>query len=698
MSLLPIISKEQQEIIEHLKNNKNVMVDSVAGSGKTTCILHTSLSFENLQILSLTYNSKLKIETREKIYKMKITNMEVHSYHSFCVKYYDPTCFTDSEITKINKNNIEKLKNFSYDVIILDESQDITPIYFQLICKIFKDNSIKTPKICILGDEKQSIFDFNNADKRFITLADKIFRFNNYEWVKCKLSRSFRITYEMSDFINICMIKEERIVSYKVSDNKPRYIICNCFGENSGFNKIFHELTYYLDLGYLPQDIFILAPSIQNKSSPIRILENKIKKEIPNIPIFIPMGDDSKIDNDILENKLVFSTFHQVKGLERKVVLITSFDSCYFKYFKKNVNKYECPNELYVATTRASERLSVFHHYENYFLDFIDETLIRTYCDLIEHRPIILKDDFLNNSSSKTIGVCDLIKHLPNEIIDGCCDFLSFKTIKEKGIKIDIPIKTQQDDLFEEVSEITGLAIPIFLDYKINESMTVLNHLRNNNELISIFNKEHKENFSTISLETLIPQDLLKIATCWNSYKTGFLFKIYQIKKYDWLSEENFELSIERLNRFNFKMGTRFECEYKISHKLLKKKDLVGYIDCIFKNNIYEFKCCSELKKEHYIQLAVYKYLYEKSLDNNNTTNTTNTTTNINKLSAKEKNNYYLYNILTDELLLLNTKIEDIENMMDYLIFNKYKLPTYIEDDIFLLNAQNILNQYQHFN
>ena len=41
------------------------------------------------KILLLTYNAKLKIETREKIKSYNIKNMEAHSYHSFCVKYYD---------------------------------------------------------------------------------------------------------------------------------------------------------------------------------------------------------------------------------------------------------------------------------------------------------------------------------------------------------------------------------------------------------------------------------------------------------------------------------------------------------------------------------------------------------------------------------------------------------------------------------
>ena len=177
--MLPIASQEQQSVVEALINN-NVIIDSVAGSGKTTCNLHIATHFQDFNILLLTYNARLKIETRDKIKDLKLSNIETHSYHSFCVKYYDRDCFTDSEIIELLKNNCLLLKSIKYDMIILDETQDMSPLYFQLVCKIFKDNEVTNPKICILGDERQSIFDFMGADQRFITFAEKIFNLNNF--------------------------------------------------------------------------------------------------------------------------------------------------------------------------------------------------------------------------------------------------------------------------------------------------------------------------------------------------------------------------------------------------------------------------------------------------------------------------------------------------------------------------------------
>ena len=80
------LSIEQKDIISSINNN-NVIVDSVAGSGKTTLILNVVKEYKNLNCLILTYNERLKLETREKIKVMKLSNGECHSFNSFCVRW-----------------------------------------------------------------------------------------------------------------------------------------------------------------------------------------------------------------------------------------------------------------------------------------------------------------------------------------------------------------------------------------------------------------------------------------------------------------------------------------------------------------------------------------------------------------------------------------------------------------------------------
>ena len=521
---LPSISQEQKNIIDLLKEKKNIVVDSVAGSGKTTTNLYIAKSFSYLNILLLTYNAKLKIETREKIDKLGITNLETHSYHSFCVKYYDKKCYTDYEILKIINSNIKIKKKINYDIIILDEAQDITNLYYELICKIYNDNNINA-QICLLGDRYQSIYDFNNADPRFIIYSEQLFNFNNLFWNKCQLSQSYRITKEMADFINICLLNSNRIKSNKITNNKPTYIICNTFAD-SITSPQFIELQKYLAMGYKPDEIFILAPSIKSMNSPVRQFENMIKKNIKDVPIYVPSSEDEKLDKEILKNKLVFSTFHQAKGLERKVVIIFGFDDSYFKFYKKELNPLFCPNEFYVATTRASEYLTLLHDDKHDFFQFIHIDRIKNYCNFNIYNELRIQKI---KSKNHETSVTDLIKHLPIEIINNCVSYLKLDIIKKEDNIINIPIKINDKYGYESVSEITGTAIPAFFEYTKFNKMTIL---ESNKEDIEdqVDNLNIKNNLDKIKLENITEEDLLYISNIYCSIKSGFIFKQYQIK------------------------------------------------------------------------------------------------------------------------------------------------------------------------
>ena len=61
--MLHPMSDEQREIVNAMSDH-NVIVDAVAGSGKTTTILHIAKTYADQRILVLTYNSKLRLETQ----------------------------------------------------------------------------------------------------------------------------------------------------------------------------------------------------------------------------------------------------------------------------------------------------------------------------------------------------------------------------------------------------------------------------------------------------------------------------------------------------------------------------------------------------------------------------------------------------------------------------------------------------------
>ena len=744
--MLPNPSSEQLKIIESISKKNNLVVDSVAGSGKTTTNLYISKFLNEKNILLLTYNSKLKLETREKVRKYDINNLEVHSYHSFCVKYYYSQCFTDKILKKVLDDNLESKKKFSYDIIICDEAQDITPLYFKLIKKIYKDNieklGEKTTQLVLLGDVKQSIYKFNKADERFIVYAPQIFNLNNLPWNNKKLNISYRITKEMSEFVNNCMLGKEFIISNKKTGIKPKYIICDTFGTPYGnpINLIsFKIVKQYLDNGYQANDIFILCPSLKSDKSPVRVLENKLKMEIPDLPIYVPVSDEEKLDDSILEDKLVFSTFHQVKGLERKVVLVFSFDNTYNMYYNRDNPEHICANEMYVACTRASEHLIMFHQNGNDYLGFLNKAKLEKYADVIKMGSASTSSKFMNRNVETK--VTDLIKHLPQDVLTEAMKFIDITTIRKKGEYIDIPQKTKQGKLSESVSEINGVAIPLFYELQMKGYISILKKLTSNeneteyNTMSVISNnmrqknmfsflkvdkkveekinekevkkkelKNKKYNIDKINVKKLTPDELLYISNRWCAYKSGYIFKVKQIKTYDWLIEEDLKKSIDRIKSLNISTKTEFEKLYILENKKeLYNRKIIGYVDCYDKINekMYEFKCVKKLKDEYYLQLAVYAYLNENykeeernSIDLRDILLMGNNI--IDKFKEKtdkkeeKETEYYLYNILTDELKEIKFKMEDLREMMKYLIEEKYFKKYEISDTEFIKNMIEI--------
>jgi len=120
-------SIEQKKVVEtYLSNKYNIKVDAVAGSGKTTTILHcANLIDKDESCLALLYNARLKDETRKKTKQLNLQrSLKVHSFHSFAVKYYGAVdACKDEGLSRVVNEGIQPKINFGFNYIILDEVQ-----------------------------------------------------------------------------------------------------------------------------------------------------------------------------------------------------------------------------------------------------------------------------------------------------------------------------------------------------------------------------------------------------------------------------------------------------------------------------------------------------------------------------------------------------------------------------------------------
>jgi len=135
-------SDEQKAIATTLRNGYSVIVNAVAGSGKTTTIKHIAEELYDKKILAILYSKFLANETKDKI---KNPNIDIRTIHSFCQVAYGTQCNNDDGLMRIIRTD-KKYDYKEYDIIIIDEAQDLTPILAKIIMKVIMKVMMKVNK------------------------------------------------------------------------------------------------------------------------------------------------------------------------------------------------------------------------------------------------------------------------------------------------------------------------------------------------------------------------------------------------------------------------------------------------------------------------------------------------------------------------------------------------------------------------
>lgn len=703
-------SEEQLLVLEAIQNKKNVVITAIPGAGKTTQIMLILSVCENLgNTLVLTYNRKLKIETKEKIQDLAASKFfevepEVHTFHSFCQNKYGVQCHTDRGILKIVNENLEMADEMQYDFLVVDECQDMTELYFKVIKKIWHPNL----QLLIVGDPRQSIYGYNGADPRYLTLADKILGVD-FEFMT--LSTSYRMTERITKFLNNCILGENLInpSPAKLGDSwpKPKYIIDDPFRDGYETH-IFGIITSFLLKGYQRDDIFILCPStgsptgIKSNGSrnPIQRLANflsihrtceckKVKHFCKcnkccacatercshNINIFVPGSDDVAITKEDTQGKVVFCTFHKAKGLERKIVIVLGFDLSYHKYYNKDDSPNVCCNPLYVALTRSMEHLIIVQTGDP--LPFVK--LSSEYVDIIEKKYKTTPKNVNStkfNSKPKCLTPHSYVNHMKSEYITNAAKMITLVKKREPQEKIRLSSRHKQPETIEIVCEITGSFIVGLYEYEKDKTKPIYKVFGDIKETTGID--------AILSYDKDIISKLLKRTTEWTADNSGFMFKKIQIRNHNWISPKQLDTikyrmlsTLPRCQYTEEEVPCWIKGDYISGHAI----DFVGRMDIVDKQNkiIWEIKCTEQVKDEHILQLAAYKYinLMSKCVDCRESPN------------DKCENcyacwRYFLFNVKDNSIQEILISDSELVKMMEYLIDKKYRVETSVTDQEFI--------------
>ena len=746
---LPIPSEEQMNIINHIKSgNYNGEVDAVAGSGKTTTILSLATHIAEKSIIQITYNSELKREVSEKKDKYGLTNIAIFTYHSFAYKYYTEEANTDIGISKIIRTGMAPKRPLpQIDILVGDEIQDMNFLYYQFVQKVLTDSGNKSHiRILILGDKYQGLYEFKGADTRFLTLGHKIWSSTSpYPFKQMNLTTSYRVTRQIADFVNKVMLGPdessdgrslslvggssivlgsslgERIHAIKDGPKVSYIRRSNCF---QVYKSIGARIVNMILSGYAkPSDIFVLAASVKQKY--FKMIENMLVEH--NIPCYVPMNDVNTIHSDVIKNKVIFSSFHQSKGRERKVVIIYGFDRTYFDYYNRGADMTVCPSTLYVAATRATEKLIVveaadplpflkythfllrdssFVDFEgepvNFFEDdvvatavaavqchktsptelirFLNENVVITIADLME--------DYLFTSSNTNV---DAVAADPDDFLDS--DLNSDSDLGTTIVSNENFITSSYfgNDVCEEVSDLNGLVIPSLYQERNSGKNSITEYV------LAQIDKErpfYKEKMREIDFsQPLTLANHLLLTNIYKAMNENLYFKLAQIVSYDWLSQDNVDAMFANMDarisepgvlayevaiiKDKYKTAEQTDHKYRridefIERNMGKEFGLLrmnAIVDAISPDTIWEFKCVEALTTEHRLQLLIYAWIMRMILEPD---------------EPQAQRQFKLLNIRTGEMQTLNHSSPLVDEIMVMILKAKYEKYVPKSDDEFV--------------
>lgn len=704
-------SDEQQTVINNLKNGKNVICSAVAGSGKSSTVLATADQLPDKQILQITYNASLRLEIKEKVNVLGLSNITIHTFHSLAVKYYSANCHTDTGIRSLLLHNMKPRSVIpKIDICMLDEFQDCTELYFKFVVKFIRD-MCSPVQLLILGDPKQCLYEFKGADTRFLTMGERIWSgfslLRSNDFVHCSLVMSYRITNQMSRFVNQAMMGHELMSACR--DGEPVTYIRN--NRKNIEKTVIFTINELLNSGTKPNEIFVLAASVKGLNSHVRKMENALVEQ--NIPCHVPMFDTEKMDDRVIEGKIVFSTFHCAKGRQRKYVFLVGFDNNYFNQFARTLtDKSQCPNTLYVGCTRATHGLFLLE-FDQYPTDRPLEFLKMGHHDFVKSDFVKFKgmprsifytteSEMLRKSliDKKYETPTKLIKFIPDYILDVISPIIERIFVSgSPGIDINIPGVIQTKcGFFEAVSDLNGIAIPNMYYDSITENPNNILYKMVENSLLDMKEHEHaylKKIVSDLPTHCETISDYLFLANVNNSIQERLYFKVKQIGRdeYTWLSNSVIAQCFERLNQtIGGELNKKDEIisEFQLIHHSLEDSHakidqllaphfpenmrfrFTAVIDLVTEASVWELKCTESITMDHKLQIIIYAWIW--------------------RMLDKPKKTFKLFNITNGELFTLDTTTEDLDTIIIALLKGKYDEPTIKTDEEFIQMCEDSTN------
>lgn len=547
------LSLEQRQLINYAQAGKNVLVDACIGSGKTSTIHTLCNELPNRFILYLTYNRLLRIEAQERIIGDNVTVTNYHGFAAKCLKPLKKRVNVEEVIQEFIANK-KKLQISHYDLLLIDEYQDIDQEISEELCIIKEANP--NIQIIAVGDMSQKIY-----DKTSLNVPVFI---NN-----------FLGDYELMAFTQCFRLNAAHAARLGKLWNKT----INGVNESG----IIRSMTPEAVITYLskqhPADILCLGArggtGAKSLTSVLNALEERYPQTFNKKTVYASIREQDRHETDYDPNTTaVFTTYDASKGLESKICVVFNFN---YKYWISRLKKPDvCPeilkNIFCVAISRGKDEII-----------FVDEDPPAEMDENLLSIPDVSRDN------AHSFAISQMFDYRYKEHVEECFKLLKKRKRPTKDKSI---ISVRQNDELIDLSPCIGIyqEAMYFDGYDIDKDIDFANVENRGRKLVKA------EEGATLEQKVLI---LVAANTDQDRYRNQV--------ELPFIGDAVKELISKRL-------ATVFQPSETVQQRMLIqyykengcKHDIEGICDVIKDDTVWELKFVNELSHTHFLQCACY--------------------------------------------------------------------------------------------
>ena len=555
------LTSEQQKLIDLARQGKNVLVDACIGSGKTTTIQVLCNEIKDKRIVYLTYNRLLKIDAKEKI---TAKNVMVQNYHGFAWLLLDSVGIRTGIGEIIQTFNRVRPYKFNFDILVIDEYQDIEQELAEMLC-ILKGQNPRL-QIIAVGDMQQKIYDKTTLDvPQFI---------NNFleSYTVLHFTNCFRLSKTLANRLG-------NIWHKTINGVNPK-----CKVSEMKLNDVIDFLKKQE-----PQDILCLGPRNGLLPFTLNLLEKQMPEKFNKDTVYASIRVDGQESVAPDKSSAIFTTFDSSKGLERKICVVFGFDESYWATrIGVPLAKYEIIRNIFlVAASRGKEHIIFVKN--NKYKMLSDETLI--------------KEEQMKTSFTKPFLMSEMFDFKFKEDIEECFGLLDIKKKQDEDDKIYI----NNSDGYIDLSPCIGVYAEahFFRKYNIDDQISFMRDMRDDGVVIKL------------KPDATLDDKILALT----AYSTHLQRYVSQIKP-PFVTPEQADRIDERLAEvFNRTDNVEVECGVTLQYKgtvtyddngkektipVTRSINIDGRADVLKDDVIYELKFVDTLQHTHFLQLACY--------------------------------------------------------------------------------------------